>query len=235
MTNTEYVLECNNLTKQFNQLCALKSINLKIPRGKIVGLLGPNGSGKTTFIKLINGLLIPTSGELKINGLVPCTETKARVSYLPDQNYLKEWMKLSRLIDFFCDFYSDFEKEKAYEMMKRLNLDPNVPLKSLSKGMKEKVQLILVMSRNSDLYCLDEPIAGVDPASREYILNTIISNYSDNATILLSTHLISDVEMILDDAIFLQYGCVTMYQSVETLRNQHGKSLDAYFREVYRC
>jgi ABC-2 type transport system ATP-binding protein len=232
---TEHVLECKELSKSYNGFFALKDFNLTIPRGRIVGLLGANGSGKTTLLKLINGILVPTSGQVLINGLQPGVETKARISYLPDQSYLNDWMKVSQLIDFFGDFYADFEKSKAYDMLKRLNLDETKQLKYLSKGMKEKVQLILVMSRNADLYCLDEPIAGVDPASREYILNTIISNYNENASILISTHLIADIEMVLDDAIFLLNGDLKLYQPVEEIRDTHNMSLDAYFREVFRC
>lgn len=232
---TEHVLECKGLSKSYNGFLALKDFNLTIPRGHIVGLLGANGSGKTTLLKLINGILVPSSGQVLINGLQPGVETKARVSYLPDQSYLNDWMRVSQLIDFFGDFYVDFDKSKAYDMLKRLNLDETKQLKHLSKGMKEKVQLILVMSRNADLYCLDEPIAGVDPASREYILNTIISNYSENASILISTHLIADIEMVLDDAIFLLNGELKLYQPVEEIRDTHNMSLDAYFREVFRC
>lgn len=232
---TDYVLECKDLSKCFNGYPALTNLNLSIPRGRIVGLLGSNGSGKTTLLKLINGLLVPTSGQVLINGLQPGIETKSIISYLPDQSYLNDWMKISQVIDFFDDFYSDFDKAKAYDMLKRLNLDAKKELKHLSKGMKEKLQLILVMSRQADLYCLDEPIAGVDPASREYILNTIISNYNDKATILISTHLIADIEMVLDDAIFLRFGNLQLYKTVEDIRTEHNMSLDAYFREVFRC
>ena len=232
---TEHVLECKNLSKSYSGFFALKDFNLTIPRGRIVGLLGSNGSGKTTLLKLINGILVPTNGQVLINGLQPGVETKAKISYLPDQSYLNDWMKVSQLIDFFGDFYVDFDKAKAYDMLKRLNLDATKQLKYLSKGMKEKVQLILVMSRNADLYCLDEPIAGVDPASREYILNTIIPNYNENASILISTHLIADIEMVLDDAIFLLNGELKLYQPVEEIRDTHNMSLDAYFREVFRC
>lgn len=232
---TDFVLECKNLSKCYNGYFALKDLTLNIPRGRIVGLLGSNGSGKTTLLKLINGLLVPSSGEVLMNGMQPGIETKTKISYLPDQTYLNDWMKISQLINFFGDFYTDFDKAKAYDMLKRLNLDATKQLKHLSKGMKEKVQLILVMSRNADLYCLDEPIAGVDPASREYILNTIISNYNENATILISTHLIADIEMVLDDAIFLHFGDLKLYQPVEEIRSEHNMSLDAYFREVFRC
>ncbi|ROR23649.1 ABC-2 type transport system ATP-binding protein [Mobilisporobacter senegalensis] len=229
------ILECESLTKKYNGFTALSDVNLTFERGKIIGLLGPNGSGKTTLIKLINGLLVPDNGKIRINNMEPGVETKKAVSYLPDKTYLNDWMKTKDIIDFFGDFYLDFDKVKAYEMLKRLNINANDRLKTMSKGTKEKVQLILVMSRNADLYCLDEPIGGVDPASREYILNTIISNYNENASVLLSTHLISDIENVLDDVIFLQNGKVAMTSSVEDIRTNHGKSVDALFREVFKC
>lgn len=229
------ILECKSLTKKYTSLTALSNVNLTIERGRIVGLLGPNGSGKTTLIKLINGLLVPTSGTLRIDGKEPGVETKKIVSYLPERTYLPEWMKVSDAIEFFEDFYEDFDKKKAYEMLQRLNLNDNSRLKTLSKGTKEKVQLILVMSRKADLYCLDEPIGGVDPAARDYILNTIISNYNDNATIIISTHLISDIEKVLDDVIFIQNGQVTLQSTVDNIRSNEGKSVDALFREVFKC
>ena len=229
------ILECKSLTKKYTSLTALSNVNLTIERGRIVGLLGPNGSGKTTLIKLINGLLVPTSGTLRIDGKEPGVETKKIVSYLPERTYLPEWMKVSDGIEFFEDFYEDFDKKKAYEMLQRLNLNDNSRLKTLSKGTKEKVQLILVMSRKADLYCLDEPIGGVDPAARDYILNTIISNYNDNATIIISTHLISDIEKVLDDVIFIQNGQVTLQSTVDNIRSNEGKSVDALFREVFKC
>lgn len=229
------ILECKSLTKKYTSLTALSNINLTIERGRIVGLLGPNGSGKTTLIKLINGLLVPTSGTLQINGHEPGVETKKIVSYLPERTYLPEWMKVSDAIEFFEDFYDDFDKKKAYEMLQRLNLNDKCRLKTLSKGTKEKVQLILVMSRKADLYCLDEPIGGVDPAARDYILNTIITNYNDNATIIISTHLISDIEKVLDDVIFIQNGQVRLQSTVDDIRSNEGKSVDALFREVFKC
>lgn len=229
------ILECESLTKKYNGFTALSDVNLKLERGKIIGLLGPNGSGKTTLIKLINGLLVPDSGKILINNMQPGVETKKVVSYLPDKTYLNDWMKTKDIIDFFGDFYLDFDKGKAYEMLNRLNINAKDRLKTMSKGTKEKVQLILVMSRKADFYCLDEPIGGVDPASREYILNTIISNYNENASVLISTHLISDIENVLDDVIFLQNGKVTMTSSVEEIRTNHGKSVDALFREVFKC
>lgn len=229
------ILECNGLSKSFGNVNALSNINLTLERGKIIGLLGPNGSGKTTLIKLINGLLTPSSGNLLINGNEPSVETKKIVSFLPDTSYIPEWMKVSQIIDMFVDFYEDFDKNKAYEMLERLKLDSSLKMKSLSKGTKEKVQLILVMSRNADLYCLDEPIGGVDPAARDYILNTIITNYSENATILLSTHLISDIENILDEIIFIKEGNLVLHSPVDEIRLQEGKSIDSLFREVFKC
>ncbi|HHT98266.1 MAG TPA: ABC transporter ATP-binding protein [Clostridiales bacterium] len=229
------ILECKALSKSFGNIIALSNINLTLDRGKIIGLLGPNGSGKTTLIKLINGLITPTSGKLYINGNEPDIESKKIVSYLPDKSYLPEWMKISQAIDLFVDFYEDFDKDRAYEMLNKLNLDPTLKLKSLSKGTKEKVQLILVMSRNADLYCLDEPIGGVDPAARDYILNTIITNYNENATILLSTHLISDIENILDEIIFIKEGNLILHSAVDEIREQQGKSVDSLFREVFKC
>lgn len=229
------ILECNSLTKKFTGVDALSNVNLRLERGRIVGLLGPNGSGKTTMIKLINGLLVPTSGSLLIDGKQPGPETKKIVSYLPERTYLPEWMRISETLDFFKDFYSDFDEKRAYEMLERLQLNPTKRLKTLSKGTKEKVQLILVMSRKADLYCLDEPIGGVDPAARDYILNTIISNYNENATVLISTHLIADIEKVLDEVVFIKNGQVMLHSSVEDIRSKEGKSVDSLFREVFRC
>lgn len=229
------ILKCTNLTKQYGKKAALADVNISLEKGKITGLLGPNGSGKTTFIKLLNGLLVPTSGEIRINGLTPCPKTKEAVSYLPDKTYLNDWMHVCDLFDYFEDFYSNFDRTKAAEMLSRLNINQNDRLKSMSKGTKEKVQLILVMSRNADLYVLDEPIGGVDPASRDYILNTIISNYNENAAVLISTHLISDIESILDDVIFLKDGQVSLSSSVDDIRMKQGQSIDSLFREVFKC
>ena len=229
------ILECKNLVKTYANSEALKSINLAINRGRIVGLLGPNGSGKSTLIKLANGLLTPSSGEILINGLKPGIETKKIVSYLPERTYLNDWMKVSDIINFFKDFYDNFNPEKAYSMLKKLNINPDDKLKTMSKGTKEKVQLILVMSREADLYLLDEPIAGVDPAARDYILNTIITNYNENATIIISTHLISDIERILDDVVFISYGKICLTKTVDEIREDEGKSVDTLFREVFRC
>ena len=229
------ILECRNLVKKYGYKEALSNLDLTVERGKIVGLLGPNGSGKTTLIKLSNGLLSPTSGELLIDGKPVGVETKKIVSYLPERTYLNSWMKVSNIIDFFTDFYDNFDKNKAYEMLERLHINPKDQLKTMSKGTKEKVQLILVMSRKADLYLLDEPIGGVDPATRVYILNTIISNYNPDGTILISTHLISDIEQILDDVIFIQNGTIIKTASVDDIRSQEGKSIDTLFREVFRC
>lgn len=229
------ILECDNLSKYYGTIKALDSVNLNIPQGRIVGLLGPNGSGKTTFIKICNDLLTPTKGNIRIGGFEPGVETKKIVSYLPEKTYLNNWMKVSEIIDFFNDFYTDFNTDKAYDMLSKLKIDAKTRLKTLSKGTKEKVQLILVMSREAKLYLLDEPIGGVDPAARDYILETIIKNYSENATVIISTHLISDIEKILDDIIFLKDGQVILSKTVDEVRDESGKSIDALFREVFRC
>lgn len=230
------LVEIRQLTKTYNgRTPAVNNLNLNLERGKIIGLLGPNGSGKTTLIKMMNGLLTPSHGQILINGSTPGIQTKAAVSYLPERTYLSNSMSVYELVDFFCDFYADFSKEKAYNMLSSLKIDSSARLKTLSKGTKEKVQLILVMSRAADLYILDEPIAGVDPAARDYILKTIITNYSENATILLSTHLISDIENVLDEVIFLRYGQLLMHTTVDDIRENKGKSVDAYFREVFAC
>lgn len=229
------LLECNNLTKRYGNKEALSNITLSLESGRIIGLLGPNGSGKSTFIKLANGLLTPTSGTITINGLPIGPETKSKVSYLPERTYLNNWMKVSNMIDFFHDFYDNFDRNKAYEMLKHLQINPEDKLKTMSKGTKEKVQLILVMSRNADLYFLDEPIGGVDPAARDYILSTIINNYNPSGSILISTHLISDIEQVLDDVIFIQNGHLVKMASVDDIRSEEGKSVDAVFREVFKC
>ena len=229
------ILECKGLTKRYGNKTALDQVSFSLMPGKIIGLLGPNGSGKTTLIKLLNGLLVPTEGHIFIDGLAPGVETKKFVSYLPERTYLNSWMKVCDIIDFFQNFYEDFDKARAYDMLKRLNINPSDRLRTMSKGTKEKVQLILVMSRRARLYCLDEPIAGVDPAARDYILSTIIQNYDENATIIISTHLISDVENILDDVVFIQNGHIRMVDSVENIRFNQGKSVDALFREVFKC
>lgn len=229
------ILECRHLYKNFGSKSALNDINFSINRGRIVGLLGPNGSGKTTIIKLANALLTPTKGEILIDGKNPGIETKKIISYLPEKTYLNEWMKVHQIIEFFSDFYDNFNSEKAYDMLKKLNISPYDRLKTMSKGTKEKVQLILVMSREADLYLLDEPIGGVDPAARDYILSTILNNYNEQATIIISTHLISDVEKILDDIVFIKEGQVVLTSSVDEIRDRYEKSVDALFREVFRC
>lgn len=230
------LVEVKNLTKVYDKRkTALNSLNLTLLKGRIIGLLGPNGSGKTTLIKILNGLLMPTEGEVLINGSKPGAATKARISYLPERTYFRNSMKVKELLDFFGDFYEDFRPERAREMLASLNIDENARIKTLSKGTREKVQLILVMSRDADLFILDEPIAGVDPAARDYIIRTIITNYNENATVLLSTHLISDIENILDEVIFIKDGNLMLQATVEEIREQKGKSVDAYFREVFAC
>lgn len=229
------ILECRGVTKRFDATTALHQVDLSIEKGRIVGLLGPNGSGKTTLIKLINGLLMPTSGEITIAGNAPGVETKRIVSYLPERTYLNDWMRVSEIIDFFTEFYDNFRPKTAYSMLEKLHINPGDKLKTMSKGTKEKVQLILVMSRQAELFILDEPIAGVDPAARDYIINTIISNYDQEATIILSTHLISDIENILDDVIFIREGKIQLVSPVEDIRFKEGKSVDTLFREVFKC
>lgn len=231
----EKVLECTDLTKAYGTgVLALNHINLFLPKGKIVGLLGPNGSGKTTLIKMACGLLTPTSGEIKVCGFVPGPQSKALVSYLPDRDDLSGQMRIKDVIQYFNDFYADFNPDKAHEMLQRLQLNQNAQLKTLSKGTKEKVRLILVMSRSAQLYVLDEPIGGVDPAARDYILDTIINNYREDATVLISTHLISDIERILDTVVFIGYGAIMLAQDVEEIRAKDKKSVDELFREMYR-
>lgn len=229
------LLECKNLCKTFHNKQALKGINLLIPRGRIIGLLGPNGSGKSTLIKLANALLTPNKGEILINGMAPGIESKKIISYLPERTYLNDWMKVSDIISFFSDFYDDFDSHKAYSMLEKLNINADDKLKTMSKGTKEKVQLILVMSRNAELYFLDEPLAGVDPAARDYMLNTIIDNYNQDSTIIISTHLISDIERFLDDVIFICNGEIVLSKSVDEIRETEGKSVDNLFREVFKC
>lgn len=231
----EPILQCHNLCKNYSQFPALNYLNMTLERGQIVGLLGPNGSGKTTLIKLICGLLTPSSGTLSVSGMAPGTETKKIISYLPERTYLNNWMRVRDLVSYFKDFYSDFDEAKAYAMLADLKIAPSARLHTLSKGTKEKVQLILIMSRSAELYILDEPIGGVDPASRDYILNTILSNYNENATVLISTHLIADVEQILDRVVFIQNGQLLLNKTVDEIRMEHKKSVDAFFREVFRC
>ena len=229
------LLTCEGLTKHYGAKTALDGVDLHIGFGKIVGLLGPNGSGKTTLIKLANGLLQPDSGSIRIAGMKPGVESKAIVSYLPDADWLPGWMRVEQLVKMFGDFYKDFDPARATEMLANLELSPKDVLKTLSKGNREKVQLILAMSRNARLYLLDEPIGGVDPAARDYILHTILSNYSKDATVLISTHLIEDIEPVLDEAIFLKEGTIFAHRSVDEIRENEGMSVDAYFREVFKC
>lgn len=228
------VLRCNGLTKNYGGVAALKNVNIKLESGKIYGLLGPNGSGKTTLIKLINGLLTPTAGNVTIFGTTPGVVTKGLISYLPDNSYLNSWMRVEQIVEQFADFYTDFRQDAAYRMLEGLGIDRKAKLKNLSKGNKEKVCLILVMSRAAKLYVLDEPIAGVDPATRDYIISTIINNYDPDATVLISTHLISDIEQVLDEVIFIQNGEVTLQKGVDEIREENGKSVDELFREVFR-
>lgn len=229
------ILECNGLSKRYGTKEALKNINLIIQPGQIIGLLGPNGSGKTTLIKLINGLLQPSAGSILVNGMKPGLETKKIVSYLSDKNYLSDWMKVEDILQMFEDFYPDFNRQKANEMLKDLEIDEKQKFKTLSKGTKEKVQLILVMAREAKLYVLDEPIAGVDPAARDYILRTILRNYNPEATVIISTHLIADVEQIFDAVVFINKGEINLFETVDDVRLKHGKSVDQLFREVFKC
>ena len=229
------LLLCENVYKSFGGNRVLQGLNLQVSGGRIVGLLGPNGSGKTTLMKLINGLLVPNQGKILVNGFAPGPESKKRVSYLPDASYLPDWMQVQDLVKMFADFYADFDAAKAAEMLQTLKISGTERLKTLSKGTKEKVQLILAMSRRAELYLLDEPIGGVDPAARDYILNTIIGNYSENATVILSTHLIADIEQVLDEAVFLRDGRIMLHKSVDEIRAEDGKSVDDLFREVFRC
>ena len=230
------LVEIHNLTKSYDKRKeALHDLTLTLPRGRIVGLLGPNGSGKTTLIKLLNGLLVPDGGEILIDGEKPGPSTKAKVSYLPERTYLKNGATIRELLSYFQDFYEDFRTDRAKEMLAALRIEENARIRALSKGTREKVQLILVMSRDASLYILDEPIAGVDPAARDYILRTIITNYNENATVLISTHLITDIENILDEVVFMKEGRLLLQTSVEEIREEKGKSVDAYFRKVFAC
>ena len=229
------LVRCTNLSRSFGEVRALDNVNLSLPGGRIVGLLGPNGSGKTTLIKILNGLLQPSAGEVRIAGNAPGVETKKIVSYLPDRGYFPEWMRVGDMIELFADFYADFDRVKAAEMCRVLGLDEKLPIKTLSKGTREKMQLMLVMSRAAKLYLLDEPIAGVDPAAREFIMRTILTNYSEDGTVLISTHLILDVEQVLDEAVFLRQGQVVLHESVDSIRERTGGSVDALFRDMFRA
>lgn len=227
--------ECRALSKNFGHVQALENVDIRVESGRVVGLLGPNGSGKTTLIKLANGLLTPDSGEVLIGGMAPGPETKAMVSYQPDRPYLPQWMKARELIKFYEDFYADFDTARALDMLSRLGVPSDRRIKQMSKGTQEKVQLILVMSRRARLYLLDEPIGGVDPATRDFILDTILRNFDENASIVISTHLISDVEKVLDDVVFINNGRVMLQSSVDDIRERNGMSVDALFREVFKC
>lgn len=229
------ILECKNLSKNFGGTPALNQIDLTVEPGRIVGLLGPNGSGKTTLIKLANGLLTPSSGEILIDGKAPGKESRAEVSYLPDRTCIATWMTADQLLDFYQDFYADFRRDAAEEMLAHLNISSKQRIKQMSKGTREKVQLIMVMSRAAKLYLLDEPIGGVDPATRDYILTTIISNYNPEASVIISTHLIADVEKVLDDVIFINQGQIMLRSSVDQIREEKGMNVDALFREVFKC
>ena len=229
------ILECNKLTKTYGGVTALDHIDLAIDPGRIVGLLVPNGSGKTTLIKLAAGLLQPTEGQILIDGKAPSPQTNAVLSYLPERIALSQWMKVTQVLDFFCDFYKDFDRQAAEQMLAQLHIAPNQVLKQMSKGTKEKVQLILAMSRKAKLYLLDEPIGGVDPATRDYILHTILTNYNPDAAVVISTHLIGDVEQVLDEVVFLNRGQIALHDSCENIREQQGKSIDGLFREVFKC
>ena len=232
---SEPILQCTGLCKSYGKKDALRDVTFALERGRIVGLLGPNGSGKSTLIKLANGLLTPTAGEIRIAGNLPGPITHAQVSYLPERTYMSDWMTADDLLKFFSNFYEDFNLDKAADMLTRLGISPKDSLKTMSKGTKEKIQLVVVMSREADLYLLDEPIGGVDPAARDYILNTILTNYNENSTVVISTHLISDIEKVLDDVIFLNQGQITLHKTVDDIREEYGKSVDALFREVFAC
>ena len=230
------LLSCEALTKCYQKdKTALENVDLHIGFGRIVGLLGPNGSGKTTLIKLANGLLVPSSGAVTIDGHTPGPETKGLISYLPERTYLSGWMNVVQLLDFFGDFYPDFDRDAAEHMLSALDVSPRLRIKQMSKGTREKVQLILVMSRRARLYLLDEPIGGVDPATRDYILSTIIGNYNPEAAVVISTHLIADVEKVLDEVVFINQGHVMLQSSVDQIREEKGMSVDALFREVFKC
>ncbi|MBR6242173.1 MAG: ABC transporter ATP-binding protein [Ruminococcus sp.] len=229
------LIRCSGLSKSYGRKEALCGLDLTLESGQIIGLLGPNGSGKTTLIKLLSGLLTPTEGTLSIAGKPIGVETKKIVSYLPERTYIPDWMRVKDILSFFCDFYADFRLQLAEDMLKRLNIDTTAKIKTLSKGTKEKLQLVLVMSRNAQLYLLDEPIAGVDPAARDYILDTIISNYNPEASVIISTHLIQDIEKIIDDVVMIQYGHLRIHGSADALRAEKGMSIDEIFREVFRC
>lgn len=232
----EELIRIDNLSKCYSkEMTAVDDLNLVLPKGKIIGLLGPNGSGKTTLIKMISGILKPTTGNILIDGMEIGERTKACVAYLPDCDFLPGRKRIADIVNYYADFYDDFSKKKAEEMLEALQINPKDRFHTMSKGTKEKVQLVLVMSRSAKLYVLDEPIAGVDPAARDYILRTIINNYNPEASVIISTHLISDIESVLDEVVFIKYGKMTLHATVDEIRDEKGKSVDAYFREVFAC
>lgn len=229
------LLECINLNKNFGNKNVLEDINLTVPKGKIIGLLGKNGTGKSTLIKIMNDLLTPSSGQILINGKAPSVESKKIIAYLPERTYLDKTMKVCEVIKYFADFYDNFDSKKAYKLLEELGLDANLKLTKMSKGMQEKVQLVLVMSRKADLYILDEPLGGVDPATRDYILDTILTNFNEGASVIISTHLISDIERILDEVIFINDGKIILQSDCDTLRNEQDGSIDEIFRRMFKC
>ena len=232
---SDLLIQCKGLCKSYGRKNALQGVDLQVDRGRIVGLLGPNGSGKTTLIKIFCGLLQPTSGDVLIDGQPIGVQTKSVISYLPDRMYFADWMAATDLFDLFHDFYADFDRQKAKAMCESLGVEPRDKIKTMSKGTKEKVQLVLVMARRAQLYLLDEPIAGVDPAARDFILSTILTNYNEDGSVLISTHLISDIERVLDEAVFLKEGKIIFHNSVDNIRESEGKSVDALFREMFRA
>ena len=232
---SDKLIVCQGLSKAYGRKPALSGVDLEVGRGRIVGLLGPNGSGKTTLIKLLCGLIQPTAGTLAVDGLPIGPETKALISYLPDRMYFASWMRATDLFDLFRDFYRDFDYDKALAMCRSLGVEPRDRIKTMSKGTKEKVQLVLVMARKAQLYLLDEPIAGVDPAARDFILRTILTNYNEEGTVLISTHLIADIEKVLDEAVFLKAGKLVLHETVDNIREREGRSVDALFREIFRA
>jgi len=228
-------IECKDLVKKYGRKTCLNGINLSLENQRIIGLAGPNGSGKTTLIKLIERLLTPTSGEITIHGKRPGKETKGLISYLPDRDFLPDWMRAGELLDFYQTFYDDFDRTKAENLMRQLNIDFSGKLKHMSKGTREKVQLVLCMSRKAEVYLLDEPLAGVDPAARDYIIHTILENYNEDGLVFISTHLITDIEPILDEVVFLKEGKILLHRNADDLRAETGRSIDDYFREVFAC
>ena len=231
---TDKLIECRGLCKRFSNTLALDTVDLEVGRGKIIGLLGPNGSGKTTLIKILNGLIKPTLGDVRIDGEEPGVHTKSIVSYLPDRTYFADWMTVNDVVKMFSEFYRDFDMERALDMCAAMNIGISDRIRTMSKGTKEKVQLILVMSRKAELYLLDEPIAGVDPAARDYILTTIINNYNEEGTVIISTHLISDIERILDEVIFIRNGKIVRHEAVDDIKEKEGKSLDEVFKDSFK-